>query len=195
MLSSSKPTMDRFTMITNSGTHVGLERGAPSLTDIGIHLGRVCRFAGACSQFYSVLTHSLVVGDLGSTPRLKLLGYLHDASEAVIGDITRPFKTASMKEVEARIWERIAETLWLPHFTNQDWVDVKTNDIRTLRAEAELIGPPGLTIVVEPPDKEALDRLRYYFANYNQVNEAVVADGALVRLYVKKVRSLLVQEE
>lgn len=187
--------MDRFTMITNSGAHVELARGAPSLTDIAIHLGRVCRFAGACNTFYSVLTHSLVVGDLGSTPRLQLLGYLHDASEAVIGDITRPFKTASMKEVEARIWERIAETLWLPHFTNQDWADVKTNDIRTLRAEAELIGPPGLATIVEPPDKLALDLLKYYFANYNQVSEAVVSDGALVRLYVKKVRSLLVQEE
>lgn len=187
--------MDRFTMVTNSGTHIELDRGAPSLTDIGIHLGRVCRFAGACTGFYSVLTHSLVVGDLGSTPRLKLLGYLHDASEAVIGDITRPFKTASMKEVEAKIWERIAETLWLPHFTNQDWKDVKTNDVRTLRAEAELIGPPGLAARLEPSDEEALDLLHYYFTNYNQVSEAVVSDGALVRLYVKKVRSLLVQEE
>ncbi len=182
-------------MVTNSGTHVDLTRGAPSLPDIAVHLGRVCRFAGACREFYSVLTHSLNVGDLAKTPRLQLLGYLHDASEAVIGDITRPFKTDSMKEVEAAVWERIAESLWLPHFSNQDWADTKVNDLRALRAEAVLVGPLGLANRLDAPDKEALDLLRSYRANYNQVSEAVVSDGALVRLFVKKVRELLVQEE
>lgn len=60
---------------------------------IAAHLAKLCRFGGAASSHYSVAQHSIVVAEQ-LPPHLRLYGLLHDAHEAVIGDITSPVAAA-----------------------------------------------------------------------------------------------------
>jgi 5'-deoxynucleotidase YfbR-like HD superfamily hydrolase len=61
------------------------------LVDISHSLSNICRFGGATIKFYSVAQHSIFVSRL-LPPHLALWGLLHDASEAYLGDVTRPLK-------------------------------------------------------------------------------------------------------
>jgi len=66
------------------------------IEDIAHSLSRQCRFNGHCRFFYSVAHHSLAITqslhDQGCSARIRLLGLLHDAQEAYIGDIITPVK-------------------------------------------------------------------------------------------------------
>lgn len=65
------------------------------IEDIAHSLSNVCRFAGHVN-FYSVAEHSLRVSrylkDKGHGRSLQMAGLLHDASEAYLLDIPRPWK-------------------------------------------------------------------------------------------------------
>lgn len=70
--------------------------GDPRIDDIDIediahHLSLQCRFAGASKYHYSVAQHSVLVASICSS-RNKLVGLLHDASEAYVQDIIRATK-------------------------------------------------------------------------------------------------------
>lgn len=64
------------------------------IDDIAHGLGNFCRFVGQSNEFYSVAQHSCIVADLlaqfGSACQLS--GLLHDATEAYLGDLSRPLK-------------------------------------------------------------------------------------------------------
>jgi hypothetical protein len=77
--------------------------------DISIALSRVARFGGHTAQPYSVAEHSLVVSSMVARQfgdaRLALVGLLHDATEAYIGDMVRPLKRQipCFREIEDRM--------------------------------------------------------------------------------------------
>jgi len=67
------------------------------LDDVAHSLARICRFGGHVRcDWYSVAQHSvlvsMVVRDLGGSPRDVFAGLMHDAAEAYLGDVVWPLK-------------------------------------------------------------------------------------------------------
>lgn len=110
------------------------------LPDIAAGLAHTCRFGGHCRRYYSVAKHSLHVStELPETdPRLRLLGLLHDAGEAYVGDVPRPVKRrldgfeAVEEAILAAVWERFD----IDPPTETEWERVTTADDQLLAYEA-----------------------------------------------------------
>lgn len=86
------------------------------LVDIARALSHQCRFAGHTSHFYSVAEHSVHVARQFSDPELRLIGLLHDATEAYILDLPKPLKSLlpAYEEYEAKLWRVIAAKFGMP---------------------------------------------------------------------------------
>lgn len=93
---------------------------APKASDIAHNLCRQARFNGSAPMPYSVMQHSLVVA-AQMPPHLRWAGLLHDAPEAVMGDVVRPWKPKEFSEREVIILDRILKSFGLPLFA--DWPD------------------------------------------------------------------------
>lgn len=84
-------------ILTWSGNLVrpfALDPGRLTIVDVAAGLSRIARFGGHCQPWYSVAEHSLLVSEL-MRPHGRvgmLLGLLHDAAEAYIGDVPTPLK-------------------------------------------------------------------------------------------------------
>lgn len=111
------------------------------IIDIAHHLAHECRYNGACSRFYSVAEHSLLVAEI-LPPSLKLIGLLHDATEAYLKDIIRPIKRMlyEYQVLEERNWkEAIAPAFGLPLDLP---AEVKQADNAVLLREMHVLMPP-----------------------------------------------------
>jgi len=71
-----------------------------TIEDIAHGLAHTCRFTGQSLRFYSVAEHCYLVSH-ACDPADALEGLFHDASEAYLGDMTRPLKIA-MRETTSR---------------------------------------------------------------------------------------------
>ena len=163
-----------------------------TVDDIAHGLANICRYSGQCSRFYSVAEHSILVSETAEGFEFEAL--LHDAAEAVLGDITRPLKQMLPEykrieaEVERAILERFGVETPLPP-------QVKQADLRVLAAEQRQIMPEGTDgwvrgqkvepapIVVRhlPPDqakREFLDRYEALRPAYLLRNTQRAAQGA-----------------
>ena len=105
--------------------------------DIAVALSRICRFGGRGKRFYSVLSHSLVVGSLIASfgPEYELAGLLHDAAEIYIGDTQAPFKTWAQCQLEDEVLPHMFEAMELDWPDKIVWEIVKQADIDACSAE------------------------------------------------------------
>lgn len=82
-----------------------------SILDIAHSLSMQCRFTGHSRRFYSVAEHCVRVSNM-VPERFALWGLLHDATEAYLGDVSRPLKQtttmARYREAEARASRAVA---------------------------------------------------------------------------------------
>lgn len=111
-----------------------------SIEDVAHGLSYICRYAGQCSEFYSVAEHSILVSDVSDDFAYEAL--LHDAAEAFMGDITRPLKQLlpEYRRIEAAVEDAIIERFDLdPAYRPV----VKAVDLRVLAAEQEQVMASG----------------------------------------------------
>jgi uncharacterized protein len=95
--------------------------GDPRLADINIvdiaqALSQQCRYAGHTKRFYSVAEHSVAVASRFADPELRMIGLLHDATEAYMLDLPKPLKDMlpDYSRYENALWGVIAEKFGLP---------------------------------------------------------------------------------
>ena len=126
------------------------------LKDIAAGLAHTCRFGGHCRDFYSVAHHSLHVSSelSDTTPRLQLLGLLHDAGEAYLGDIPRPLKAEHdvFERNESEILDPVWKSFNIAPPTGQEWKRVMDADDRLLAYEATHLLQGG-EWADKPPDR------------------------------------------
>lgn len=124
------------------------------IEDIAHALSRMCRYAGHCNKFYSVAEHSFLVAE-NLAPEYQLAGLLHDASEAYLVDIPRPFKSylGNYYELEEKIMDAIYAKYAITHgfhdevkkVDNAILIDERHQNLSTHGAsDEEWCGIPGI---------------------------------------------------
>jgi hypothetical protein len=133
---------------TISGKKFPLEAPDPAqidIEDIAHALSLLCRFNGHCTRFYSVAEHSVHVSH-EIDPDLALVGLLHDAAEAYLGDVPSPLKkklsqfSAFEHKMEAAIANRF----------NIDEQLFKSKELK--RADFQLLVDEKSVLMVEEPE-------------------------------------------
>lgn len=131
------------TILLHSGSYFDFLDPAGSrftLSDIAQGLGNTCRFAGQCARFYSVAEHCWHASHI-VPGNLRFAALMHDASEAFLGDVTRPLKSLlpAYKEIEATVETVIDERFALGGLANHPIV--KIADMQMLAAEQTAMMP------------------------------------------------------
>ncbi len=110
------------------------------IDDIATGLGNCCRFAGQCSDFYSVAQHSYYVSTIVPEED-ALYALLHDAAEAYIGDMTTPLKAMlpDYRRVEAAVSACVMAAFNLGPMPQS----VKAADLILLATEKRDLLPPN----------------------------------------------------
>ncbi|MGO8377693.1 hypothetical protein ACC745_18530 [Rhizobium ruizarguesonis] len=111
-----------------------------TINDIAQGLSNICRYSGQCKNFYSVAEHSIHVAD--TVESFKLEALMHDATEAFLGDITRPLKQLlpRYKEIEAAVEDAISQRFGLSEHAKPI---IKSADLQVLAAEQAELMPDG----------------------------------------------------
>jgi uncharacterized protein len=123
-------------MLTSIGRQFHPFKPAPEvihIRDIANALSKICRFGGHTQRFYSVAQHSVLVSEHVGT-RNALIGLLHDAPEAYVGDMIYPVKAClpAFKALERQVWGAIAARFNIPREVPDE---VKRVDLRLLATE------------------------------------------------------------
>jgi uncharacterized protein len=90
------------------------------ILDIAHSLSNQCRYNGHCQRFYSVAEHCIEMSWMDKID--PLVGLLHDAAEAYVGDIVSPlkrilkggFQPSSLKLIEDSLNRKIEKKFGLP---------------------------------------------------------------------------------
>lgn len=123
-------------ILTYSGSYFDFLDPDPQMVtieDIAHGLSNVCRFSGQCPRFYSVAEHSYFTS-LIVPQEYALQALMHDAPEALVGDVSKPLKELLPdyqqieEQVEAVVFRRF--NIPLPLHPS-----VKQADIQMLAAE------------------------------------------------------------
>lgn len=165
-------------MITRSGTELTRDTGVMSPEDIAHSLAQMPRFAGQLEERWTVLEHSLFVEELaaeqdyGDRQRMRavrIAALLHDAHEAVTGDITTHFKTVGMRGLQAGLDVRIMDAYMPGGYLAYRALEplVKELDHRALLAEALVLHPAITSENIEhyfggAPDPDDVARLKRF---------------------------------
>lgn len=138
-------------IITRSSRAIDLFDPSPSdihIGDIAHALSMQCRFVGHVSEFYSVAEHSVRVS-FAVPEAAALHALLHDASEAYLGDVSTPLKSAlpQYRALETRMMHTIFRAFDLEYGLWQH--QIKQADLSVTHAECRDLMPSGHVFGVE----------------------------------------------
>lgn len=135
----ASPTVRRIvgpTILLHSGAYFDFldpESADFLIGDIAHGLSNICRFAGQPRHFYSVAQHSVYVSQI-VPPQMAMIGLLHDAAEAFVGDMAKPLKDLC-PEYRA-IEDRVERALFAKHGLPLPMPpEVKEADVQMLATE------------------------------------------------------------
>lgn len=122
------------------------------IEDIANSLGKICRFNGHTTRFYSVAEHCLHISFCASKEN-ALWGLLHDATEAYLIDMPRPLRPVlnGYKQIEERLCRCIATKF------NLSWPipeEIKKLDTQILHDESNQVmsvKPKAWPQLIYPP--------------------------------------------
>ena len=134
---------------------------SPAIEDIDIHdiahsLSLICRANGHFNRFFSVARHCINCAAeaeaRGLGARVQLLCLLHDATEAYVGDMTRPLKRQLPYycECEAQLHQRILERFGIP--SEDNWENEMVREIDNCMLYHEFLLFNGDRLYDEPPE-------------------------------------------
>lgn len=117
------------------------------IKDIAHALSMLCRYVGHVSRFYSVAEHSVRISrkleERGYSVNVIRWGLMHDASEAYLGDVSRPVKhqiaLAGYRDAESNLQEMIAKRFGI---SREEPFVVRNIDTEILGTEAHYLKSP-----------------------------------------------------
>jgi hypothetical protein len=173
-------------IISHYGHRLGPNYPAPTVEDIAVSLGRICRFAGHCKRWWSVLQHCFVVADLVEQP-YKKIALLHDSSEILISDIPTPFKNKELKKLE----DSLLKTIFKAHLGTDSipadvWNKIKIADSEAFAGEVWTISGPALRALYPDRSPTAEKLVKKYLKRY-PVSECLSSEGTAVMDFIRRV--------
>lgn len=171
---------------TLSGGFAGPDCGAPTVHDAASAMGKLCRYAGHCKTFYSVLIHTFVVDDL-TEEDARLYSLIHDVTESVINDIPTPFKIPMMRELEARMHSRVLRDWEITYPEKHILLKVHRADHEALLGEVWTDGPPGLRLL--KPFKKRSRRAEKLVQHYQKLyppTDTIRSTGKAVQEFLRR---------
>jgi 5'-deoxynucleotidase YfbR-like HD superfamily hydrolase len=133
------------TIRLHSGGYIDLLDPNPAaihLSDIAHALSQLCRFNGHTARFYSVAEHCWHAADQasldGQSLEVQRACLLHDASEAYLGDVTKPLKQLlpAYTDLE-QCWEQAIRQRFQLSADPAVWAAVKEIDHAACPGEAQ----------------------------------------------------------
>ena len=126
--------------------------GDIDIRDIAHALANQCRFAGHTRKFYSIAEHSVHCSWFFASGEDALWGLLHDASEAYLGDVSKPLKRLlpEYRAIEDQWMAVIRDTFSLSFSLPADLEEVDTEVL--VREAKELLWDIGEWATTEPAD-------------------------------------------
>lgn len=133
---------ERPYLSTCKGNRFYLDKPAFDIEEVAHALGNICRFGGHCRRFYSVAEHSMLVATIMEQLGLgdPFEGLMHDAHEAYLVDLPKPWKSALLDYVAL---EQVFEKALRVQYSLTDHVTpgCKTADLIALAIEARQLIP------------------------------------------------------
>lgn len=182
---------------THSGVWVAVDNeSAPTIADIGYHLGQITRFGGGCNSWWSVLHHLFNCHDLGlqhaeqhrldtkNTLELLIHLLLHDAHKAVTSDIPKPWKSEDMHVYQAMLDERIYDSLNLNLPSDSMIKIIEHIDQAALVAESYIVYPSLFSELIDDLTLEGKMIVLKIANTYNGPNYTIGIDSPGVTKYI-----------
>ena len=159
-------------------------RGDIDIGDIAHSLSLICRANGHFRVFFSVARHCINCAKeaeaRGYSPRVKLLCLLHDATEAYIGDMTRPLKRQLPYYClcEKQLYRNILTGLGIaePNETEESLVKAVDDamlyhEFLTFNGDRLMTVPPVIHVPIEQSERSFAETKEEYLQLYRILRE------------------------